>query len=166
MVVTRRRNTQKKTQNSSKSKKKDIPLLSHQLRWILFWCSCGLIVLFSFVIGYILFFTVSPVHVILMPYDFYINDTLGFDVGDDMVHFGQFLKSGKARRSFSIQNEFSSVVRLGAQGDYARHISFSDNDFMLLEGELKWVNASIEIPPGYEFGKYTGDIIVSFYKVD
>lgn len=96
-----------------------------------------------------------------------VGDYVGINVNSDALYFGTVFKGGYSEREFSIDNFEcrKCKVVIKADGDTKDWIWVSNRSFTLKEGESIDLKAIVDIPRDAEFGNYTGNLKIYFWKV-
>ena len=100
-----------------------------------------------------------------LPYVFYVNSTIGVDVGTDMLRLGAITPGSQAYRGVfikdtlaeaAVSNQTVRQVRFAAQGQGSEWITFKP-EVLSLPGEVK---VTVSVPVGTKYGVYRGSILV------
>ena len=103
-----------------------------------------------------------------IPITLSVGDYLGFNIDSDALHFGTVMPSGHGYRNMNVHNkkEIRCKVFLEADGPITEWITFSPEDTFYLDGdETETIQVNVTVPPGTEFGNYSGiKVKTYFYK--
>jgi uncharacterized membrane protein len=101
-----------------------------------------------------------------IPMNITVADFYGFDLNKGMLTMGVSQPGASAKRMVRLENTagFPLKVQLKTYGELAKWTSFSENDFILEEGEYKQIDVSVIVPGEAEYGDYTGSVRITFKR--
>ena len=110
---------------------------------------------------------INEIETYRVPWDVNITTFIGFDIGDDALHFGALVPGITASsRKMNITNEKDMPINfiLNTEGPYDENIHISPNNFVLLPNESKEIGFSYRAPSNLPLGFYEGYIRVTTKK--
>src|SRR3989344_258342 len=103
-----------------------------------------LFIILIFIISVVLFCYYNFNGIQIYKYDIIVGNHIGFNLDNDMLHFGTVPKGENSKRSVVIRNTGEkSKVRIKAFGEISDFIYASDNNFILLPEESKEITLYI-----------------------
>ena len=96
--------------------------------------------------------------------DLEIGENFGVNLNRDAIHFGRIKKGSSSTfsRDVFITNKAneSKTYYLNLQGELARLVKLSENEFILSPKKTKTIKLSLTSDPILDYGNYTGVLIV------
>ena len=102
-----------------------------------------------------------PIIVKELPYDYSIQQTIGFVLDDDALHFGGSPVNTILKRNITLTSEFPAMIKINFKGP--GNLSVNENNFFLNQN----VNKSLEfilVVPDEMKGNYSGSVFFEFYE--
>lgn len=97
-----------------------------------------------------------------------VGDRAGFDINGTALTFGRITPKGtSASRNINLINFYNKKVKVEilAEGDIARFISISENNFILQKNETRKIGFVVTSPENTEYGTYDGNVIIVVKRI-
>lgn len=129
-----------------------------------------LLLAFVFIIGIFLTITVYNQYIVLryQEIDLFVkvqNSTTGaFNISTDALNFAKTYPGGSSVKRIYMNSLKRAMVHIEADGEIARFISVSDNNFLIAPNEYRQIEVYLSVPPETVEGNYSGKLKIYFYR--
>ncbi|USN45866.1 MAG: hypothetical protein H6502_01915 [Candidatus Woesearchaeota archaeon] len=133
--------------------------------WLVILVLLVLLVSVSLIIAYFSYWNViEPDEVRRVPYDFYVSDLAGFDVGTDAIHLGTLTPGSAASRTLFVTSPFPSDVFVSLDGACTEFLWVRNKTFSLAADETFELQFHVTAPPEEMDLNCSGDVVLAFYE--
>ncbi|MBU4070321.1 MAG: hypothetical protein KJ646_05030 [Nanoarchaeota archaeon] len=130
-----------------------------------------LIIVFIFILSLVFFLFSFYLHknIVLKKQEIFtslmIGDKIGFDINGTALTFGMITPDSSSQRNISIENSYNFPIKVEfkLKGDIEEFLDFNKVVYLNV-GEVKELTLYALVPPGSEFGNYSGIFNVVFKK--
>ena len=121
----------------------------------------SLVLIFNF---YLLFRLDKVVEVQELNSSIIVSDNAGFDLSSEALTFGGVLKGGSATRIISIENNFRFPILVHVYGKSGMERFIVPVQEIIEVDEKNDLRISAFVPEDYDYGEYSGKVIVKILK--
>ena len=96
-----------------------------------------------------------------------VKDFVGISLSTKEITFGVIMPGGSSNVDIFLDNQYNKGLRvlLMPEGNIAKFVKFSNNNFILEKNETKKIKVNAFAPKNTEFGNYTGILKVVYYRI-
>jgi hypothetical protein len=91
-------------------------------------------------------------------------ENVGVNVDTDALWFGHVPVGGSSARPIVVASSQKSFVKIKAEGELAKWLIVSENNFKLMPDNKKEVMIKLDVPSNAEITSYEGTLSVYFYR--
>lgn len=88
----------------------------------------------------------------------------GFNVDNTTLDFSKIPRGSSGVRYFSISTKNPVLVKTSTIGSIAPFVTYSEQEFIMLQGESKQITTEVIIPEETQPGIYDGKVRIFFYR--